>query len=369
MTIRSCHDKMLQLAASVAGVSALAALLARMVWRRLGASPSVAGLSDLTDFVQDEILSEGELTVLLGHFTWQPPGERALIKLSVKPVPLAAGLVPALQTSLSSYSGAEYAYYRGRAALLALVGTAALRPTYSVEVIAPASEKQIARSRPQPGVLISETADLYARAVRPYIEGLDPKSISWIYKCLDLSKEKERVLFNDPSAHDGFLLNVDTKWKSHPDCNVPPEARRAWHGHAAVRDLYCLAICHRTDLRSLRDLRAAHLPLLRRILKVGSETIGEVYGVAPNELRVFVHYQPQFYHFHVHFTRLHNDLGCQVERAHLLQDIIATLEADGEAYAKRTLYYQLKANDKLLAAIKECGAEEKPRRARSPARR
>ena len=70
------------------------------------------------------------------------------------------------------------------------------------------------------------------------------------------------MLFNDPSAHDGFLLNVDTKWKSHPDCNVPPEARRAWHGHAAVRDLYCLAICHRTDLRSLRDLRAAHLPLL-----------------------------------------------------------------------------------------------------------
>ena len=71
-----------------------------------------------------------------------------------------------------------------------------------------------------------------------------------------------------------------------------------------------------------------------------------------DELRVFVHYQLQFYHFHVHFTRLHNDLGCQVERAHLLPQIIAELEADGDAYAKKTLWYQLKANDKLLEAIR-----------------
>ena len=43
--------------------------------------------------------------------------------------------------------------------------------------------------------------------------------------------------------------------------------------------------------------------------------------------------------------------------AHLLQDIIDTLEADGNAYAKKlTLYYQLKANDKLLAKLVDDGA-------------
>ena len=121
-----------------------------------------------------------------------------------------------------------------------------------------------------------------------------------------------------------------------------------------------------------RPLRAA----LKRILAEGTRTIGEVYGLAPNELRVFVHYQPQFYHFHVHFTRLHSDLGCQVERAHLLQDVIAALEEapDEPLYARRTLYYQLKANDKLLAKIQEHEAAAKPaapekRRQRSPARR
>ena len=48
-------------------------------------------------------------------------------------------------------------------------------------------------------------------------------------------------------------------------------------------------------------------------------------GRTTRQLRIFVHYQPQFYHFHVHFTRLHNDLGCQVERAHLLQVVTSPL--------------------------------------------
>ena len=180
---------------------------------------------------------------------------------------------------------------------------------------------------------------------------------AWIYKCLDLSKERERVLFNDTDPETGFLLNVDTKWKTHPKCTEDATERKLWKGHEAIRDLYCLAICHRRDIRSLRDLTAAHLPLLRNIRDVGVDTVCDVYGVQPHELRVFVHYQPQFYHFHVHFTRLHSDLGCQVERAHLLQDIIDTLEADGNAYAKKlTLYYQLKANDKLLAKLVDDGA-------------
>jgi len=292
--------------------------------------------------------------------------------------PARVRLIGSLEARLASYSGAEYAYYTCRAALISLIGAPALRPAFNLEVIAPASEKQIARSRPQPGVLIEESPQLYRDAVKPYIDSLDPRSVSWIGNVLNMSKERERVLFNDANTDDGFLLNIDTKWKSHPDPNLAvgdEEARRAWKGHEAVRDLYCLAICHRTDIQSLRDLTAAHLPLLKRILKVGTETICATYGVQADELRVFVHYQPQFYHFHVHFTRLHNDLGCQVERAHLLQDIIHNLEADGACYAsKRTLYYQLKANDKLLAKIREHQAAAAPapppaRRQRSPARR
>merc|ERR1711924_328413 len=168
------------------------------------------------------------------------------------------------------------------------------------------------------------------------------------------------LLFNDPDPDAGFLLSIDTKWKSHPDPNLAtPEAnpggevRAGWRGHASVRDLYVLAICHRRDIHSLRDLRATHLPLLRNILVRGRAVIQETYGIQAKQLRVFVHYQPQFYHFHVHFTRVDNNNGCQAERAHLLQEVIANLEADGDTYEKKTLLYRMRKNEKLMKKIRE----------------
>jgi len=338
-------------------VAAASALGACALWRLLRRRRAchVDGLTDLSSFQLDEVLVEGELTVLLGAFAWQQPGEQALIKLSLRPAPLGDGvLLRSLDTAVTSYSGAEYCYYHGVASLLSMLRSTQLRPSYNMEVIAPASAKQIARSRPQKGVMITETPAVYADHVAPFLAALNPKAVAWVYNVLDLSKEKERMLYNDTDARSGFLLNVDTKWKSHPDCHASDRA--SWRGHDAVKDLYCLAICHRRDVRSLRDLSAEHLPLLRNILSAGTAAIERIYGVPANELRVFVHYQPQFYHFHVHFTRLHNDLGCQVERAHLLPEIISTLEAEPLAYTQRkTLYYQLKANDALLGVLQKAG--------------
>jgi hypothetical protein len=56
------------------------------------------------------------------------------------------------------------------------------------------------------------------------------------------------MLFEDADAQTGFMLHPDMKWDQ-----------------TQLDGLYCLAICHRRDVRSLRDLNAAHLPLLRNI--------------------------------------------------------------------------------------------------------
>ena len=101
-------------------------------------------------------------------------------------------------------------------------------------------------------------------------------------------------------------------------------------------------------------MQAHHLPLLRNILHSGQEAIARIYGVAPQQLRVFVHYQPQFYHFHVHFTVLSpGTLGCEAERAHLLQDVIRHLEASGDHYQKCVLMYKLPRNDALCLRLCE----------------
>lgn len=60
-------------------------------------------------------------------------------------------------------------------------------------------------------------------------------------------------------------MNIDTKWRTHPDVVAVP--RDEWYGHPSVSDLYCLAICHKRGIRTLRDLRAIHLPMLRGIYR------------------------------------------------------------------------------------------------------
>ena len=72
--------------------------------------------------------------------------------------------------------GGAWTDYDGRCSLAGLVGAVGLRPAFSVEVIAPASEKQVARARPQPGRLVTETAALYAAVVEPHVSGMDPKA-------------------------------------------------------------------------------------------------------------------------------------------------------------------------------------------------
>ena len=267
-----------------------------------------------------------------------------------------------LEFCLTIESGAEYSYYDAFSAttnwldyissLFSQQQNATTGRCFQLELIHPVSDRQIARSLPAPSAaLIEETPTLYQTVVEPYIETVVKSgSLAWIENVVNGTKEAERLLLDAPD----FILNIDTKWKSHPDPLAV--AREEWKSHAAtVADLYCLAIVKDgSRLRSLRDLHGdVDLPMLRNILEQGRAMIETVYGVAQDQLRVFFHYHPQFYHLHVHFTRLENENGCQVERGHLLSDVIQNLELDPEYYAKRTMTYKLKVNSELYKSMQE----------------
>lgn len=252
---------------------------------------------------------------------------------------------------LTSESGAEYSYYSAceKPWWKTFSFVPKVKALYTMELISPASDRQIQRSLPTPDMrMIQETPALYDTIVRPHIQAMvDSGSLSWIQNVIDGTKEKERLLLN----HTDFILNIDTKWRSHPNpLTTPPEQ---WHGHQSVQDLYCLAIVKDGSIASLRDLKQGHVPMLQAIYELGIARIEEVYGVFGDQLRIFCHYQPQFYHFHVHFTRLENEIGCQVERGHLVSDIIQNLQADNDFYAKRTIAYKLKTSSDLYKLIQD----------------
>ena len=119
--------------------------------------------------------------------------------------------------------------------------------------------------------------------------------------------------------------------------------------------MYCVAFT-RQPLASLRSLRGEHLPLLRSLRDQCLAAIEQRYGARADQIRAFIHYPPQFYSLHVHFTALSVAIagGCYIERAHLLDDVIDALEKDGEHYATAYLTVRLGESDPLLARYRQC---------------
>ncbi|CAN9514691.1 unnamed protein product [Ophioblennius macclurei] len=203
-------------------------------------------------------------------------------------------------------------------------------------VVCPATEKHLKKYQRQESFLVEETAEDYRSITLPYIQK-QSFSVQWVHNILEKKAEVERIVFEDPDPEVGFVLLPDFKWDQ-----------------KQVDDLYLIAIVHQRDIKSLRDLMSDHLPLLQNVFKKGKDAILQRYELPASKLRVYLHYQPSYYHLHVHFTRLGYEApGCGVERAHLLPDVIQNLQADPKYYKTRTLYFPLRADDGLLHKFKE----------------
>jgi m7GpppX diphosphatase len=348
-------------AAAMSKRSAAEAQLPEAAEAGAAAAATTPAASALADFKPTEVIhEEPSFRVVEGELK----GVRTLLKVKRQQPEVSMPPESGLPWQLQSESGAEYSYYSATC-------TDVVSTDFTVEMISPASDAKVDRERPQKSAYFEESAELYAEVSRPLIGAQLAKDeaklraklgasdtihskIGWLHNVLSGSKEAERVLHSD----DTFLMNVDTKWATHPDCNSTP--RTQWHGHPSTDHLYCLAIVRDTSLPTLRELRGSSLPMLRAILQTGCDTIRKIYGVEQDQLRVFFHYHPQFYHLHVHFTRSHVNPGCEAERAHLLTDVIQNLEMDGEYYAKRSITIRLRERDalyKALSAVTSGGAK------------
>ncbi|XP_022607650.1 m7GpppX diphosphatase [Seriola dumerili] len=205
-------------------------------------------------------------------------------------------------------------------------------------VVCPATEKHVKKYQRQDSFLVEETGKDYQSITLPYIQK-QSFSVQWVYNILEKKAEADRIVYEDPDPKVGFVLLPDFKWDQ-----------------KQVDDLYLIAIVHQRDIKSLRDLTSEHTPLLQNIFQKGKEAILQRYNLPASQLRVYLHYQPSYYHLHVHFTKLGYEApGCSVERAHLLSDVIQNLQSDPDYYKNRTLYFPLRADDGLLSKFKEAG--------------
>ncbi|KAI5994745.1 HIT-like domain-containing protein [Pisolithus albus] len=182
-------------------------------------------------------------------------------------------------------------------------------PDLKISVICPATDVHIRKYSKQDILMVHETPEIYEKVVKPYIEAFPPSRTQWVRNILDGTSEAQSLLHST----DEFLILPDMKW----DSTTSP-----------LTALYLLALVRDPSIRSMRDLRgdeSGHLSLLKAIRDAAHSVVERSYGLARGNVRLYVHYQPSYYHFHVHIVHALQSgiMGMTVGQAHLLDDIIS----------------------------------------------
>ena len=127
--------------------------------------------------------------------------------------------------------------------------------------------------------LVQETPEIYERVVKSFIASFPPSRTKWVDEIIAGKKEVEKVLHRDDSGSFGYMIIPDMKWNLE-----------------TVSDLYLLALCTTNGIKSLRDLRKVHVPVLKDIKDEATRVVNARWKNVGKDvsLRMFIHYQPSY---------------------------------------------------------------------------
>lgn len=181
---------------------------------------------------------------------------------------------------------------------------------------------------------VQETFEEYKNLTLKFINETQ-LNLKWVDNILEHKTEVERIIYEDPDPVNGFILLPDLKWDSR-----------------VVDNLYVLAIVHQKNLLSLRSLTLNHVSLLENVREKCFKALEEKFGVKKEKLRAYFHYQPSFYHLHIHFSHIKYQAPGMPERNILLNQVIDNLRIDSSYYQKATMDMVVKKNEKLYDLFK-----------------
>lgn len=292
-------------------------------------------IQELIDKFQTAQVLKSDLTTKSAILLGKIDGENAIVTLEKSPFNFDEESVH-LSATLESFKliNQNDIYYWSTANLNQAKAAGA-----KITVIYPATETHIRKYSEQQYHLIKESPEVYQLKVKPFIETQRGDRIQWVYNILFHGKEAESVLYHDKDPEHGFVLLPDMKWDGEN-----------------MAALYLVAIVNRMDIASVRDLNSSHVAFLEKLQSTIKKITGEKYGLAEDELRIFIHYQPSYYHFHIHVVNVaHAGLGqgINIGKAILLDDVIENIRLVPDYYQKRTLHYVLGENHGLWSLLKQ----------------
>lgn len=191
-----------------------------------------------------------------------------------------------------------------------------------INLIYPCTEAHVKKYSKQGVRFVTETPELYRDKVQPYmLNKREQGRLNWVFNILDGKTEVEDVIYrtqpwgveDQGEEKEGFLLLPDLNWD-----------------RKTLDALHLLALVERRDLWSLRDLRKKHIPWLRHMKEHLLRATIETYpSLERDQLKLYVHYQPTYYHLHIHIVNVALEAGATqaTGKAVGLESIIETLEA------------------------------------------
>ena len=188
---------------------------------------------------------------------------------------------------------------------------------FKLDLICPCTEKHVKKHSRQGYRIVMETPEIYRDRVRPFMQaGREEGRLNWVYNIIEGRKEAEDVIYRTPLGRDGdegFLMLPNLHWD-----------------RKTIEALHLLGIVERRDLWSLRDLRRKHIPWLRHMkAKMIDATVKTYPQIEADQLKLFCHYHPTYYHFHIHVVHVMLEATStqSVGKAVALDSIIEQLEA------------------------------------------
>ena len=196
-------------------------------------------------------------------------------------------------------------------------------PDVKLNLIYPCTPKHIKKYSPQKLHVVTETPEIYDQYVRPYVEKQRQEGrLNWVFNILEGRTEVEDVILRQPSDtatfadnSEGYLLLPDLNWD-----------------RKTMTSLHLLALVARRDIWSLRDLKKSHVSWLKAMRAKILYAVVQQYmsrGVEEDELKLYVHYQPTYYHFHIHVVHVQLEAGATqaIGKAFSLENLISQLDS------------------------------------------
>jgi m7GpppX diphosphatase len=134
----------------------------------------------------------------------------------------------------------------------------------------------------------------------------------WIYDIIDDKAESEKVIY----SNDYFKL-------------IPTYV---WDG-IDIFKLHLLAIINDKSVSCIRDLNHTHIPILKNIQYNTLRIIKKKYKLNPYHIKMYIHYSPSAYLFHIHFVNIYNThCNSSCEYSYELNSVIFNLTLNSDYY-------------------------------------